>query len=74
MGIIDYTGENVYRGVLYGKSSMAVYDRNGVEHFHTGARKINTLEELQEFVEGFEEFLERLMEEGGEINERAKRV
>jgi len=60
--IIDYTGENGYRGVLYGKTSMAVYDRNGVEHFHTGSRGINTLEELKEFVDGFEEFLERLEE------------
>lgn len=53
--VIDYTGENGYRGVMYGKSSMAVYDKNGVEKFHTGSRKIDTLEELKEFVEEFEE-------------------
>lgn len=63
MGIIDYSGENGYRGVLYGKSSMAVYDSNGVEHFHTGSRVINTLEELKEFVDGFEDFMAVLMEE-----------
>lgn len=61
--IIDYTGENGYRGVLYGKSSMAVYDKNGVERMHTGSRGINTLEELKEFVEGFEEFFEMLEED-----------
>lgn len=58
--VIDYTGENGYRGVMYGKSSMAVYDKNGVERMHTGSRGINTLEELKEFVDGFEEFLEKL--------------
>ena len=60
--IIDYTSPNGYRGVLYGKSSMAVYDKNGVERMHTGSRCINTLEELKEFVDGFEEFLESLEE------------
>ena len=60
--IIDYTSPNVYRGVMYGKSSMAVYDKNGVERMHTGSRGINTLEELKEFVDGFEEFLESLEE------------
>lgn len=58
--IIDYTGENGYRGVMYGKSSMVIYDRNGVECLHTSSRTPNTLEELKEFVDGFEEFLERL--------------
>lgn len=60
--VIDYTGENGYRGVMYGKSSMVIYDRNGVEMMHTGSRGINTLAELKEFVDGFEEFLERLEE------------
>lgn len=61
--VIDYTGENGYRGVMYGKSSMAVYDKNGVERMHTGSRGINTLEELKEFVDGFEDFMALLMEE-----------
>ena len=56
--IIDYTSPNGYRGVLYGKSSMVIYDRNGVECLHTSSRTPNTLEELQEFVDGFEEFPE----------------
>lgn len=60
--IIDYTSPNGYRGVLYGKSSMVIYDRNGVECLHTSSRTPNTLEELQEFVDGFEEFLESLEE------------
>ena len=53
--IIDYTSPNGYRGVLYGKSSMAVYDKNGVERLHTSSRTPNTLEELKEFVKDFEE-------------------
>ena len=53
--IIDYTSPNGYRGVLYGKTSMAVYDKNGVEKYHTGSRGIDTLEELKKFVDGFEE-------------------
>lgn len=61
--VIDYTRENGYRGVMYGKSSMAIYDKNGVEKFHTGSRGINTLEELKEFVDGFEDFMVALMKE-----------
>lgn len=57
------TGENGYRGVMYGKSSMAVYDKNGVERMHTSSRTPNTLEELKEFVEGFDGFLEVLEED-----------
>ena len=60
--IIDYTSPNGYRGVMYGNSSMAVYDKNGVECLHTSSRTPNTLEELKEFVDGFEEFLESLEE------------
>ena len=61
--IIDYTSTNGYRGVLYGKSSMAVYDKNGVERMHTVSRGINTMEELKEFVDGFDEFIKILEEE-----------
>ena len=60
--IIDYTSPNGYRGVMYGKSSMVIYDSNGVERLHTSSRTPNTLEELKEFVDGFEEFLESLEE------------
>lgn len=55
--VIDYTGESGYRGVMYGKSSMVIYDRNGVERLHTSSRTPNTLEELKELVDGFEDFM-----------------
>lgn len=59
-GKIEYTSENGYRGVLYGKSSYAVFNRFGKEVFHTGFRGINSFEELKKQVDEFPEFLEML--------------
>lgn len=51
MSRIEYESENGYKGVLYGKSSMSIYDKDGNERLHTGFRNVNTLEELKEVVE-----------------------
>jgi len=48
---IEYTSPNGYRGVLYGTSSMSIYDSNGTEVLHTGSRVVNNLEELKIVVE-----------------------
>lgn len=59
---IKYKSENGYSGVLYGKSSMAIYNPEGREVFHTGFRRksINSLKELKEHVDTFPEFEEML--------------
>ena len=59
---IRYTSDNGYTGVLYGKSSYAIYDKDGKEVLHTGSRNINTYEELVEDVNNFPKFLEILRE------------
>lgn len=53
---IKYTSKNGYTGVMYGKSSLVILDRNGKEVFHTGSRTCNTYEELIEQVDTFSEF------------------
>lgn len=57
---IKYTSKNGYTGVLYGRSSLAIYNKDGKEVLHTGFRTINTYEELVETVETFPEFFELL--------------
>ena len=57
---IEYTSENGYRGIPYGKSSYAVYNRLGKEVFHTGFRAINSYKELKKQVDEFPKFLEML--------------
>ena len=58
--VIKYTSDNGYTGTLYGKSSMSICDKDGVEIFHTGFRKANTYDELVEQVESFPDFLKLL--------------
>ena len=58
--IIEYISANGYRGVLYGKSSMAIFDPEGRESLHAGSRAINTYEELVEVVDGHPKFMEML--------------
>ena len=60
--MIEYKSPNGYRGVLYGKASMSVYDADGKEVLHTGSRKPNTLDELKEVVEKMPETI-RVLEE-----------
>ena len=57
---IEYTSPLGYHGVFYGKSSYAIYDKRGIEVFHTGFRAINTYKELKEQVDEFPEFLKIL--------------
>ena len=49
---IEYKNAFGWRGVLYGRSSMSIYDPGGREIIHTGCRKINTLQELIRLMEG----------------------
>jgi len=66
MSEIQYKSSNGYSGTLFGKSSLIVYDLESVICFHTGSRKINTYEELVDFIEGYPDFeakLERLWED-----------
>lgn len=39
---------NGYSGVLYGESSMMIFDKEGNQVLHTGFRNIQTREELYE--------------------------
>lgn len=57
---IEYKSENGYTGVMYGKSSFAIYDKDGKKVFHTGSRAFNTEEKLKKQVDKFPEFLEML--------------
>ena len=57
---IEYTSENGYKGVLYGKGSMSIYDPDGRECLHTGSRSINTYEELVKTVDEHPQFMEML--------------
>ena len=72
-----YTSKNGYTGVMYGKSSLVILDRNGKEVFHTGFRNSNTYEELVEQVDTFSEFYNMILGwlkngTGGMKNERRK--
>lgn len=58
--VIKYTSENGYTGVLYGRSSLSIYDPEGHECLHTGLRTINTYEELVETVNEQPEFMKAL--------------
>ena len=57
---IKYTSPNGYTGVLYGKSSLAIYDCDGKMKLHTGFRSIHTYDELVTMVDKYPEFLEML--------------
>lgn len=67
--VIKYTSDNGYTGTLYGKSSMSICDKDGVEIFHTGFRKANTYDELVEQVESFPDFLKLLKNIPDDIDE-----
>ena len=60
MSDIQYKSSNGYYGTLYGKSSLVVYDPKSVMCFHTASRKINTYEELVDFVDSYPEFEAKL--------------
>lgn len=62
MAVIRVEHPNGYAGVLYGKSSMAVYGPKGNEVLHTGSRNINNSEDLYSLLEGMPEFVNKAKE------------
>lgn len=58
MGVIKVEHPNGYLGILYGESSMSIYDESGHEVLHTGNRNVNTEAELNELLEGMPDFVE----------------
>lgn len=66
---IKYTSPNGYTGVMGGVASMAIFDKDGKEVFHTGFRNMNTEEELKEFVDGFPEFMEMLFSQEDDMED-----
>lgn len=52
---------NGYAGILYGKSSLAIYDDHGIEIIHTGHRTINTEKELYDVLEKLPEILKEFL-------------
>lgn len=58
MGVIKVEHPNGYFGILYGGSSMSLYDEDGHEILHTGSRNIDTEEELYELLDGMPKFVE----------------
>ena len=60
--VIRYQSENGYSGILYGKSSMAVFDPEGKEVMHTGFRTPNTYAELKEVVDEIPDLIAVLKE------------
>ena len=57
---IKYTSPNGYTGMLYGESSLSIYDPSGKECLHTGFRNVNTYDELVELVDGHPKFIEMI--------------
>lgn len=72
--VIKYKSDNGYTGVLYGKSSMSIYNPEGKEVFHTGFRKknINSLDALKKHVDTFPEFMKILQGKAIEIHDDFK--
>ena len=64
---IKYTSNNGYTGVLYGQSSLAIYDKTGKEVMHTGSRSINSYDELVDMVEDYPKFRQMLLEHLDEL-------
>lgn len=48
---------NGYSGILYGKSSMSIFDEDGHEVMHTGFRTPQTKEELYDVLETMPKFV-----------------
>ena len=59
---IKYTSPNGYTGILYGESSLAVFNPDGTESLHTGRRTIETYEELVKLVDDHPNLLKILLE------------
>ena len=67
--VIKYTSENGYTGVLYGKSSFAIYDSSGKMVLHTGFRNIHTYAELVKQVEDYPKFRKMLFKMKDEVGD-----
>ncbi len=63
MAEIRIEHSNGYTGILYGKSSMAIFDSSGNQILHTGFRTINTKEELYKKLESMPKFCEIIASE-----------
>lgn len=69
MSVIKVEHPNGYMGVLYGKSSMSIYDKDGHECLHTGSRTPQTKTELYEVLEEMPrtmEIIAQIVEEGAD--------
>lgn len=55
-----YEHENGYIAILYGETSMTIQKPRGTTVIHTGARTVNTEEEVMKLLEDTPMFLERL--------------
>lgn len=65
--LIKVEHPNGYMGILYGKSSMSIYDKDGHECLHTGSRNLQTESELYELLEDLPrnmEMLAKIVKEG----------
>jgi hypothetical protein len=55
---------NGLSGILYGRSSLAIYDQYGHEILHTGSRNVNTEDELYDILEKTKELLDSALLKG----------
>lgn len=62
MGVIKVEHPNGYLGVLYGESSMSIYDKDGHEVLHTSSRTPQTEQDLYQILDGMPELLKALYE------------
>lgn len=51
--MISYTSTNGYKGIIYGESSIKVFDNTGKEVFHARNTSYRNIQELKEFVDDF---------------------
>lgn len=58
--MVEIKHPNGYIGILYGKSSYVVLDKDRKEILHTGSRSINTEKEVYEQLEKIPKLLEIL--------------
>ena len=59
---IKYTSDNGYTGVIYGRSSLVIYNPDGKVSLHTASRAIDTYDELVELVDRHPEVMKRMRE------------
>ena len=62
MDKIICTSINGFTGIMYGNSSLSIYNADGDEVMYTAFRSVNTPEELQRLVDAFPAFWKALKE------------